>query len=314
MAGKLLRRDLLGMVAWVPLTAGFGFGKGGTEPFRLALCNEVFKESPLEEGLKAIRRVGYDGVEVAPFTLSDDPAAISPHRRKELRRFFQDLSLQFVGFHWLLATPRGLHVTTPDPVVRERSWRYLARLVELCSDLGDGGVMVFGSGKQRSTTGGSTVTEAKARFREGLARLALLAEDLGVTILLEPLSRRFCNVVTTLPEAVEIVSEIGSRALATTLDVRHAVAESQTPERLVRDYFPYLKHVHLNEPDGGYPGSGDFDFLPLLKALKEVRYQGWLSVEVFDFTPGPERIATGSYRHIRDLESRLEVNPEGSSR
>src|SRR5436305_2771872 len=140
--------------------------------FPFAICNEIFENTPLAPTCRAIRKAGYTGIEIAPFTLAEDPAAIPAPARREYRDTIASEGLRFVGLHWLMVSPKGLHVTTPDPALRERSWRHIDDLIDLCADLGPGGVMVFGSPQQRSTTGGSTVHDATERYIDGLAGVA----------------------------------------------------------------------------------------------------------------------------------------------
>ena len=273
---------------------------------RLAICNEIFQGWTFGRLCAGARRTGYAGLEIAPFTLSDDPVSLPPSRRSHLRKVMEAEGVEYVGLHWLLSTPRGLHVTTPDAAVRRRSWEYLRRLVDLCSDLGENGVMVFGSGKQRGTILGFSVAEAVQHLKEGFAELAPVAESQGVTILLEPLAPHLCDVVNTLEEAVSIVREVKSPSLQAMFDVHNTVAERLSHPELIRKYIRQIRHVHINEMDGRYPGSGSYDFRTLVRTLRELDYSGWVSLEVFDFTPGAEKIALDSSRLIRQLEEALE--------
>src|ERR1044071_7608520 len=122
--------------------------------FRQSICNEAFEGWDFAAECRAIRSAGYTGIEIAPFTLAEDPATISPARRQELRSIISSEGLTFAGLHWLMVSPKGLHVTTPDAALRERSWLHIRNLIDLCADLGPGGVMVFGSPPQRATTRG----------------------------------------------------------------------------------------------------------------------------------------------------------------
>src|SRR5437868_11002521 len=140
--------------------------------FRHAICNDAFDKWPFDEACKAIRKAGYEGIEIAPFTLAEDPACIPGARRREYRDIIQSEGLSFVGLHWLMVSPKGLHVTTPDHDLRERSWRHIVDLIDLCGDLGENGVMVFGSPKQRCTVDGLTPVEASRNFTTGLAGVA----------------------------------------------------------------------------------------------------------------------------------------------
>jgi sugar phosphate isomerase/epimerase len=273
--------------------------------FRFAICNEVFENWTFADTRKAVRKAGYAGLEIAPFTLGDDPAAISASARREYRDILASEGLRFVGLHWLMVAPKGLHVTTPDAALRARSWRHIDTLIDLCADLGPDGVMVFGSPVQRGTTGGATPAEATRRYVEGLASVAPHAQDRGVTVLVEALPRNQCDVVLTLDEAAGIVREIGSPAIQTMFDTHNAVDEKDPHDELIARNLGVIRHVHVNEMDGGYPGSSNYDFRPALGALRRLGYDRWVSVEVFSFKPGAERIANDSLRYLESIVAGL---------
>src|SRR5207244_4428259 len=195
--------------------------------FRQAICNEAFEKWSFADACKAIRKAGYEGIEIAPFTLAEDPAALPAASRRECRDAIAAEGLRFVGLHWLMVSPKGLHVTTPDAALREKSWLHIRRLIDLCGDLGSGGVMVFGSPAQRRSTGGSTPAEATRRWVDGLASVAPHALERRVTILVEALPANQCDVVRTLDEAAEIVDEIDSPAIRTMFDTHNAVDEAE---------------------------------------------------------------------------------------
>ena len=266
--------------------------------FNHAICNEIYDKRPLAEVCRSVRAIGYTGIELAPFTLADRPSEIAPGERRRYRDIIQSEGLTFVGLHWLMASPQGLHVTTPDRAVRQRSWQHVAELIDLCADLGENGVMVFGSPKQRGTTGGISREEATRNYVEGLRTVVSLAGQRGVTILVEALPIGQCDVITTLAEAVAIVNQIASPAVRTMFDAHNAVDEVEPHAVLVDRYFDLIRHVHINEMDGRHPGTGDYDFKPLLEMLHRRGYRRWVSLEAFDFTPGAEKIATDSLRFI----------------
>ena len=273
--------------------------------FKHAICNEAFQDWPFHEAAKTIRRIGYTGIEIAPFTLSETPAAITREQRRQYRGIISSEGLRFAGLHWLMVAPKGLHVTTPDAALREKSWQHIRDLVDLCADLGDNGVMVFGSPKQRCAVDGSTVEEARKRFEDGLAGVTGTASERGVTLLVEALPADQCDVLQTLEEAVQIVRNISSPAIRTMFDSHNAVDEKEPHAVLVERYFEYLRHVHVNEMDGRHPGTGSYDFKPVLHVLKRRAYNGWISLEAFDFTPGAERLATESLRYLESEISKL---------
>jgi D-psicose/D-tagatose/L-ribulose 3-epimerase len=278
--------------------------------FRHSTCNEAFDKWPFADACRAIRRAGYTGIEIAPFTLAENPADVTLAQRGEYRSIMQSEGLTFVGLHWLMVSPKGLHVTTPDAALRRRSWGHIDHLIDLCADLGPDGVMVFGSPHQRSTTGGMTRADATLRYVEGLRSVAAHAGDRGVTVLVEALPAAQSDVVQTLEEAVSIVNEIASPAVRTMFDVHNAIDEKEPHAVLVERYFDYIRHVHVNELDGRHCGAagqqgGGYDFKPVLEVLRRRNYAGWISLEAFDFTPGAERLVTESLRHLESETNQI---------
>ena len=266
--------------------------------FRHSMCNEAFENTPFGDACREIRQAGYTGIEIAPFTLAESPSDITAAQRREYARVMASEGLAFVGLHWLMVSPKGLHVTTPDAALRARSWEHIRALVDLCADLGPNGVMIFGSPKQRGTTGGLSREEATRNFVDGLAGIAPHAASRGVTVLVEALPANQCDLVQTLDEAVSIVEEIASPAIQTMFDVHNAVDEQEPHAALVDRHFAHIRHVHVNEMDGRHCGTGDYDYKPVFEVLSRRGYGGWISLEAFDFTPGAERIAHESLRHL----------------
>jgi sugar phosphate isomerase/epimerase len=273
--------------------------------FRHSICNEAFDKWPFADACKAIRQAGYTGIEIAPFTLAETPGEITAAQRAGYRDTIRSEGLTFAGLHWLMVSPKGLHVTGPDAGLRRRSWEHIRALIDLCADLGPDGVMVFGSPNQRASTGGLTRRQATGNFIGGLAAVAPQAESRGVKVLVEALPVAQSDVVQTLAEAVAIVEEIGSPAIRTMFDVHNAIDERESHAALVDRYFDFIRHVHVNELDGRHCGAGSYDFKPVLEVLKRRGYTGWVSLEAFDFTPGAERLANESLRHLENQIDRL---------
>lgn len=275
-----------------------------TAPCRFAICNELFQDRPFAEVCREVRDLGYTGIEIAPFTLGSNAAELTGAERKSLGRTMCEAGLSFIGFHWLLVGPAGLHATTVDKNTRKRTWQYIGSLIDLSADLASEtadkeSVMVFGSPKQRSTVDGMSPNDAVKLFTDELAGIAAHAEEGGVTILVEPLAPDQTDVVTSLSEAVAIVKQVGSPAVQTMFDVHNAVREREPHDRLIREFAGLIRHVHVNEFDGREPGTGDYDFGGLLSTLSDVNYTGWISLEAFDFSRDPLEVAGRSIRHLR---------------
>jgi D-psicose/D-tagatose/L-ribulose 3-epimerase len=275
--------------------------------FKYAFCNESMQGMPWEDQCRLVARTGYQGVEIAPFSFVKEGVwELTPQERKQMSAAMKDNGLQCAGLHWLLAPPPpGLHFTSPDLEVRRKTWQYLRDLIDLCADL-EGEVMVFGSPKQRNAQG-TTVEEATRILAEGLRQAAEHAGERGIMILLEPLDRTQTDVVNTMAEALEVVRGVNLPALQTMFDFHNTLDETEPFDVLIRQYHPYIHHVHVQEMDGRYlgAGTGTQDFVPAFQALKDLRFDKWVSVEVFDFEPGPEFLAAESMRALKTIEASL---------
>lgn len=265
---------------------------------RFAICNELFQGWPLERVLEYCSGVGYEGVEVAPFTLADDIRRLPATRVRELRRASEAVGIPIIGLHWLLKSPQGLSINGPDPAVREDTRNFMFALIRLCADLG-GRIMVFGSPGQRNVQPGDTYDAVWARSVEMFKICGEEAQRNGVVIALEPLTQRETNFLTTAAEAVRLIQAVASPGVRLHLDVKAMVGgEQKPPEAVIQEFREHLVHFHANDANLRGPGFGATDFVPIANALRGVGYDGYVSVEVFDFTPDPETIAKGSLAYL----------------
>jgi len=218
----------------------------------------------------------------------------------------KDVGIECAGLHWLLAPPpKGLHFTTPDAAVRQKTIAYFDELIDFCGDL-DGSCMIFGSPKQRNTKGIS-VEEAKKYFAEGLLAVANHAQQRGIKILIEPLGKRVTDVVNTLAEALELAEQVNHPAVQIMFDFNNTVDETEPFDVLLRKYYKHIHHVHVQEMGGKHLGTGTAvnDYVEAFQTLKDLKYDKWVSLEVFDFSPGGRRIAEESMRVLKQIENKL---------
>jgi sugar phosphate isomerase/epimerase len=268
---------------------------------KFAICNELYERWDFDKTCAHIARTGYDGVEIAPFTLADDAREITPARRAEVRASAKRHGIEIVGLHWLLVKPAGLHLNGPDAGLRQKTESYMEALIDLCADLG-GSVMVFGSPKQRAVTGNDAWLDVWQRSVEIFSRLAEKAKPKNVTIAFEPLAARDgCNFINTMAEGTLLVEAVNSPAFKLHLDVKamHAGDCRPVADTIRLEGGKHLKHFHANDPNLRGPGMGEMAFEPIAHALKDVKYNGYVSVEVFDFTPGAEQTAEISLKTLK---------------
>jgi sugar phosphate isomerase/epimerase len=273
-------------------------------PLRYAICNETFEGWPLAKACDFAAAAGYTGLEVAPFTLAGLATDVTAAQRGDIRRTIARSGLDCVGLHWLLAKTEGFHVAHPDADVRGRTVAYLGELARLCQDLG-GRVLVFGSPKQRSLLPGLTAEQALDNIYDVFARLVPVLETTDTVVALEPLSPAETDVLTTAAETCRLIERIDSPHVRLHLDVKAMASEADPIPEIVLASARHLEHFHANDPNLQGPGFGAVDFSPIFTALDEVRYAGWVSVEVFDYAPGPERLARESIEYMRRVEAAL---------
>ncbi len=265
---------------------------------KFAICNETFQDWPLDQGFAFARECGYTGIEIAPFTIAKYAYDISPQRREEVRRQIEAAGLETVGLHWLLAQTEGFYLTTPDDRVRSSTSEYLAELARLCRDLG-GRVLVLGSPMQRNLLPNVTHDQAMALAADCIQGALHSFVVADVVLAVEPLGPQEGNFLNTAELGVQLIEMIGSPRVRLHLDVKAMSTESQPIPDIIRKNAPHLEHFHANDPNRLGPGMGDVDFVPIFAALQEINYQGWVSVEVFDYTPGPERLARESMANMQ---------------
>ena len=271
-----------------------------------ALCNEIlqprFSVRRWIEKLEFVQSLGYQGVEIAPFTLGEDPAQVDPSELRSIRRILEETGVRCIGFHWLWSAPVGLRGLHPDPSIRSKAWHTLHTLAWQCAGLG-GEFLVLGSGKQRSFEGMS-ISEAKRFFMEELVNVLPVLEETGVTLLIEPLPGSSTNFLNTLEEVESVLKEIDSPFLGTVFDFHNTVEETLPWEQLIQKFRSSIRHVHFNGVNGGLPPQLDPLYVSAFRALQKTGYTGWVSVEVFGEFTNSETLLT----KVRNLLDGYEGN------
>jgi sugar phosphate isomerase/epimerase len=263
-----------------------------------AICNEIFQGWTPDDTFKYAAKTGYDAVEIAPFTIARHVTEISPSERTRLRDQAARAGIAISGIHWVLVQAEGMYLNHPETAVRERTSRYFIDLVDFCADLG-GGVIVVGSPKQRNLMDGVTPEQAwqwaTTTFQAGVKQ----AEDRQVTLCFEPLAPVETNFINTAADAIRFVRQFRSPAMKIILDVKAMCSEAKPIPQIIREAWPDFGYFHANDRNLKGPGFGDVDYTPIAAALHEVGYDGYVSVEVFNFDEGPEVIATQSLAYLR---------------
>ncbi|MEM7693130.1 MAG: sugar phosphate isomerase/epimerase family protein [Pseudomonadota bacterium] len=272
------------------------------ENCRISLCNEVLRHHPFEAQCARAAALGYDGLEIAPFTLGDTPHRLSRHDIAAVRKTLSDHGLCVTSLHWLLVAPEGLSITSADPAVRARTIAVADGLIDLAAELG-AGVLVHGSPSQRALTPGDEAG-GRARAKAFFAHAGERAFAAGLRYAIEPLARNETDHINTLDEAAALVASIGVPGLVTMLDTSSAgQTEIEPLQNLIARHGSAgtIAHVQLNDPNRRGPGEGAMAFAPILRALDAAGYRGDLAVEPFIYEPDGDAVAARAIGYLRGL-------------
>ncbi len=275
---------------------------------KFAICQELYENVDWTTQCRLIAEAGYTGIEVAPFTISSDLATVPDSVLIEMKQEAERHGLQIIGLHWLLAKTTGLYLTSPDEAIRSRTAEYFRLLARVCRLLG-GHLMVLGSPFQRSLLPGVSMAQAVEYAVDVLRQSVPEFQAQDVVLCLEPLTPKETDFMNTCRDAIEIIERVDDSSVMLHQDVKAMLGgESDDIPTLIDRHKNFTKHFHVNDSNLLGPGMGETDFHPIFEALIKARYSGWVSVEVFDYKPGAQHIATTSLNYMKavlsDLRSR----------
>lgn len=256
---------------------------------KFAICNEIFfyedkDKWTIRRQFEVAAELGFDGIEISPFTLNDWVQQITDEQKAEIVQASRETGLAVAGIHWLLIGPTGLHVTDPDPQVRRRTRDYFCDLVRFGIEIG-GGLMVVGSPKQRAILEGVAPEQAWQWFKEAMTEAAEVGREADFKVCIEPLAAATGNnFLHRAEEARRMAEEINLPNVGVILDTYSGSQEEPDLPQAIRDTAPYLFHYHCNDINKMAPGYGTVDFVPIMRALLDINYQRYCSIEVFDFS------------------------------
>jgi sugar phosphate isomerase/epimerase len=273
---------------------------------KFAICNETFQDWPFPQAFAYARQQGYTGIEFAPFTIHKNAYEITAEQRRTIRQQVRDAGLETIGLHWLLAFTEGYYLTSPDEAVRRRTAEYLGELARLCRDLG-GQLMVLGSPKQRNLLPGVTHAAGVEYAADVIRRALPDLEACQVKLAVEPLGPEEGDFLRTAASAVDLIDQVASPFCRLHLDVKAMSSEGRPIPEIIRQFAPYMEHFHANDANRRGPGMGQIDFVPILQTLRDVNYAGWVSVEVFDYSPGVETLVCESMKNLQACWARVQA-------
>jgi len=257
---------------------------------------------PLDEAIRRIAAIGYDGVEIGCAAPHAWPGYLNKERRAELRNLLEASGLQAVS---LLATPGGGPEFNPaSPLAEERdaTVRYYTEVIDLALDLGAekvlyiAGWQIFGTSRQ----------QAWDRSKDCLDQIASHADEKGITIVVEPTAAA-TNLIETADDAMELMRSVARDNVKVMFDTLHALYRNEIPADYVRTMREDLVHVHVSDSGRVIPGEGRVDWIGLMQALNECGYNGYLTMEIGldSRAADPDQIARTALKFLKGVESQL---------
>jgi fructoselysine 3-epimerase len=257
----------------------------------------------LDEAIRRLAGIGYDGVEIGCAAPHAWPAYLSAERRRELRRLLDSSGLQVVS---LLATPGGgpgFNPASPCAEERNATIRYYQEVTDLAFDLGSRKV-IYIAGWQIF---GTTRQEAWSRSRDCLDRIAAYAGQKDITIVVEPTAAA-TNLIESADDAIELMRSVEHSNVKLMFDTLHALYRDELPADYARAMGGDLVHVHVSDKDRLLPGEGQVDWVGLMQVLRECCFGGFITMEVGldSRSADPDRIARTALAYLKDVETSLD--------
>lgn len=247
---------------------------------KLSLAVPSFEDSSsledLDEELKKIASWGYEAVE----PMVCNPTAIDAEKIEELLR---RCKLKLSGFRTGLAYQRdGLNFSSIDPLVRKQAIKRIWEVIDLASRF-PGAALLNGliQGRLQEEV---VLKQAKIWIEDALRKCCSRAEEKNVKLCLEPVNRYEIGYHNTLQEVSEMVDKVGSSMLLVLIDTFHMNIEEVNICDSIHRFAEYIGHLHLADSNRMAPGKGHLDFHSILNALKEIGYEGYITVEM-----GPQK-------------------------
>ena len=256
-------------------------------------------EESLLPVLESAKKMGYDGVEVPLFDL--DPAKWARWGRR-----LDDLGLERTANH--VIAPE-FDPVSPDPLVRQAAYDHMKQVVDCCDVVG---AKVLAGPHQIALgvfSGRAPTDDEWKRSVDHIRRVGEYAAPSGLTLTEEVVNRFELYLLNTLEQASRFVDQVGLSNVRIHMDTFHSNIEEKLPGEAIKAAGSRIGYVHISENDRGVPGSGHVAWDATFEALREIGYDGWLTVESFGDTLPNLTAATKVWRPL--FQSQEQVAREG---
>jgi protein FrlC len=255
---------------------------------------------PLEETIKRIARIGYDGIEIGAAAPHAYPAYTGPARRREIRQVLADNNIVVSAMLPAPGGGPGFNVASPMPEERRAAIEQYKEVAQLCADLG-GDTLLYVAGW---VIYGTEWKQAFDWSREALVEIGRAAADLGLTVVIEQ-NPADGNLLESADDGIDMMRAVDAPNVKLMFDTIHAMYRNDVPTDYVYRMGKDLRYVHISDVDRLPPGQGRGDFIGLVQALEDIGYDGFLSMEIgFNYRNAqPDKFAREAYEYMKPLIS-----------
>lgn len=248
----------------------------------------VFAGKAVDENLKTIKDLGYQGVDLFVHQMSDAEL-------DDLDALLQKHGLEATMMAAIWFAETGLSLSEPDPQTRKQYVELFESQIDRAARLHTDMPVGFIRGKRLPDEELSAYHE---RLAESLKKLTEYATPKSVTLLLEPINRYEINTFHRIGESVEFIEKHRLRGMKLLIDLFHMNIEESSLEGAIESARGYIGHVHITDTNRLAPGQGHLDYETIIAALKRVGYEGYLTIEAFP-EPNPYDCAKSGIEYLR---------------
>ena len=277
-------------------------------PRRLAFSTNAFKKNSLDEAIDFIAGIGYAGVELMADLHHAYPPTMDPPRRAQTQQHLahRNLPVSNVNAFTLFACGDTYHPTwiEDNAAQREARIQHTLNCIELAAEFGARTISLQPGGP----TIGTTISRdlAAERYAEGLSRVLARAKEKNLILAIEPEPGLF---IETSAEYLEFKNRFfkSEPNVQMNCDIGHLFCVGDDPAAVIRNHAAHIAHVHLEDIGKNRvhqhltPGKGVIDFAEIFRALDDIRYEGWTTVELYPYETTAAGVAKLAFEHLRPM-------------
>ena len=270
--------------------------------FPFASCLSWLPVYTVEETIARLADAGYDAVELGCAAPHAWPEYMTPQKLGAIRRCFEKRDVKCSSVLIPSGGGPGLNSASFDPQERAAAIRLNKQVLDIGYELGAPILLYvggwYGYGMPRAEAWKLTV--------EALNEIADYAAERDITVCIEPTADE-ANLIECAEDALALIQDSGRGNVAARFDVEHVLYRMEDPRDYVLGLGGLLKHLHVTDAGRVPPGDGVYDFAPMMQALKDIGYAGYVTVETgFGRKYRPADVAARSLAYLKSVEAKLQ--------